>query len=80
MWQIVDDSNYNGFFLSVYKYVEEGHVGEWHQIMVREGEGFDPLEGTWLDPIYIDEIDSCTAAFAIGRAFVMGVLTERETK
>ena len=80
MWQIVDDKNFNGFFLSLYKYEEEGHVGDDYQIVVREGDGFDPVEGDWLDPISIAYDDHESSCWTIGEAFVMGVLTERESK
>lgn len=78
MWQIVEDKKYHGYLLSVYKYVEEGHIGDWHQIMVREGEGLDPLEGEWYAPIYQEETMQYSAAMAMGEAFVMGILTERQ--
>lgn len=77
MWQIVDDEAYQGHFLSVYRYEEEGHVGDDFEIRVREGTGIDE-DGDWNEAIYIDHCESFSAAMAIGKAFVMGILTERE--
>lgn len=80
MWQIVEDIGYKDHFLSVYKYVEAGHVGDDFEIRVREGRtGLDDT-GEWNEAIYIDHCETYNAAMAIGKAFVMGILTERENK
>lgn len=79
MWQIVEDIGYHNYLLSVYRYVEEGHVGDDFEIRVREDKGTDD-DGEWHDAIYIDHCDAHSAAIAIGKAFVMGILTERENK
>ena len=78
MWQIVDDESYHGYFLSVYKYMEAGRADDDFEIRVREGNGLDE-DGEWSDAMYIEHCESFKAAMDIGRAFVMGILTERET-
>lgn len=77
MWQIIEDIGYKDHFLSVYKYEEPGHVGDDFEIRVREGNGLDE-DGEWSEAIYIDHCESHSAALAIGKAFVMGIHTERE--
>lgn len=76
MWEIVEDIGYKDHLLSVYRYVEDGHVGGDFKIRVREGNGLDE-GGEWSDAIYIDYCDSFKAALDIGRAFVIGILTGR---
>lgn len=75
MWYIVDDESYKGYLLSIYKYDD----GDDFEIRVREGDGLDE-DGEWLDAIYIDHCKSLDSAIAIGKAFVMGILTERENR
>lgn len=79
MWQIVEDIGYKDHFLSVYKYVEAGHVGDDFEIRVREGNGLDDT-GEWSEAIYIDHCESHSAAMAIGKAFVTGIFEERANR
>lgn len=76
MWQIFEDIGYKDHFLSVYKYVEAGHVGDDFEIRVREGNGLDDT-GEWSEAIHIDHCNSHEAAMAIGRSFVDGRFHER---
>jgi hypothetical protein len=79
MWQIFEDTGYKDYFLSVYKYVEDGHVGDDFEIRVREGNGLDDT-GEWSEAIYIDHCESHSAAMAIGKAFVTGIFKERANR
>lgn len=71
MWCFIDDENYHGYFLHVYGEEE----GKDFAIRVYESAYLE-----WDDAIYIDDCKALDAAFIIGRAFVMGILTEREGK